>query len=77
MNSNHFISATCLGEKCFCGEPATHKIGEEIPFDDPFPNRHNLTSYCCFYHFAIIFGPMAERICGLLKEDELQTKKTT
>jgi len=52
----HFISSTCEGEKCFCGEPATHKIGEEIPHDDPSQMRHNYTAYVCCEHFRQLFG---------------------
>jgi hypothetical protein len=52
-----FVSGTCQGEHCsICGEPATNKIGEEIPFDDPYPMRHNLTAYVCHVHFDLIFG---------------------
>jgi ATP-dependent Clp protease ATP-binding subunit ClpA len=54
----HFVSASCGGEKCrICGLPSTHKVGEEIPHDDPFPNRHNLTAYVCYAHFMEIVGP--------------------
>lgn len=54
----HFISLSCEGEKCtFCGEAATHKVGEEIPADDPNgQQRHNFTAYVCCKHFARIFG---------------------
>lgn len=31
----HFISASCGGERCRCGAAATHKVGEEIPHDEP------------------------------------------
>lgn len=59
---NHYVSLTCNGEYCgICrrsGEfwPSTHKIGEEIPTDDPIPNRHNLTQYVCCRHFMLIMG---------------------
>ncbi|RYE24843.1 MAG: hypothetical protein EOP51_06105 [Sphingobacteriales bacterium] len=57
-----FISATCQGERCsMCGEPAAHKVGEEIAFDDPFPQRHNLTAYVCHAHFGQIMGRAARR----------------
>ena len=39
-----------------CGMQATHKIGEEIPHDDPNPIRHNLTTYVCCDDFREIFG---------------------
>lgn len=53
----HHISTTCRGHKCFCGKDATHKLGEEITGDDPFPGRHNLTAYVCCEHFTEILGP--------------------
>lgn len=31
----HFVSKTCAGERCACGRPAAHKLGEEIPHDEP------------------------------------------
>jgi hypothetical protein len=53
-----------------CGEAATHKVGEEIPWDEPTaavlagakpiipgPDRHNFTAYVCCKHFRSIFGP--------------------
>lgn len=53
-----FVSGTCTGERCsMCGKPATRKVGEEIPFDDSHPNRHNLTAYVCDEHFNAIFSP--------------------
>lgn len=63
----HFLSETCVGEVCgMCWResgdpsqlptPATHKIGEEIPYDDPNQMRHNLTQYVCCAHFAAIMG---------------------
>jgi len=53
-----FVSGTCIGEKCsVCSEPATHKIGEEIPSDDPNPNRHNFTNYVCERHFNMVLRP--------------------
>lgn len=49
-------SASCKGERCFCGAEAAAKIGEEIARDDPVPMRHNLTAYVCEMHFRRIFG---------------------
>ena len=61
----HFVSASCAGEHCsVCGVPATHKVGEEIPFDDPTPKRHNLTAYVCCKHFGDILGPTAKKMCS-------------
>ena len=51
----HFVSATCRGETCTqCQEQATHKVGEEIPFDVPNADipTHNLTAYVCCRHFG-------------------------
>lgn len=57
LNSYH-SSASCRGERCtVCGVDATHKLGEEIMHDDPFPHRHNLTAYVCCEHFRMILGP--------------------
>jgi hypothetical protein len=53
----HFVSASCEGESCsICGKPATHKVGEEIMWDDPQKCRHNFTAYVCCEHFQMIFG---------------------
>jgi hypothetical protein len=71
-----FVSATCQGERCFCGAPAEHKVGEQIPDDDPrFSDDwhvahglrlrgapfHELTAYVCHEHFRQIMGPAADR----------------
>lgn len=56
-----FISMCCEGERCFCGLPAEHKVGETIFMDDPMPNRHELTAYLCHEHFRQIMGPAADR----------------
>ena len=61
----HFVSASCQGEKCnVCAQleipilrDATHKVGEEILFDDPQQIRHNLTAYVCCSCFRNIMGP--------------------
>jgi len=54
---NHFVSASCGGEKCtMCGKDATHKVGEEIMHDDPNPGRHGYTAYVCCGCFTKIFG---------------------
>ena len=53
-----------MGVKCACGEPASHKVGEEIPWDEPVgqiaglpvPDRHEFTAYVCCHHFALLFG---------------------
>lgn len=56
-----FISASCVGEWCKCGSRAEHKVGEEIAFDDPMPNRHNLTAYICHRCFVDLMGSAADR----------------
>lgn len=64
----HHVSGSCEGERCsVCGAPATHKLGEEIPDDDPHPNRHNLTAYVCCAHFGMVLGRLARERCGLAK----------
>ena len=51
----HFVSATCRGERCsMCQESATHKVGEEVPHDDPREFSHNMTAYVCCWHFGLI-----------------------
>lgn len=57
VTPNHPVSKYCHNERCSCGVPATHKIGEEIFDDDPNPIRHNLTAYVCCFHFRQVVGP--------------------
>ena len=53
----HFVSASCEGEFCvICNSPATHKVGEEVPREDPWKNRHNYTAYVCCNCFYELFG---------------------
>lgn len=33
--SELFVPASCRGEHCWCGAPASHKVEETIFFDDP------------------------------------------
>jgi hypothetical protein len=55
---NGFVSGSCQGEVCsVCGKPATNKLEETIFWDDPYPNRHNLTAYVCREHFDMIVRP--------------------
>ena len=55
----HYVSKSCGGETCsVCDKPATHKLGEEIMWDDPNPARHNLTAYVCCEHWTMILGPL-------------------
>lgn len=54
-----FVSKHCMGEHCFCGLPAAHKVEEVILSDDPIPTRHPLTTYICRAHFRQIMGPAA------------------
>jgi hypothetical protein len=57
---SHFVSPTTEGEYCALCKGlvrATHKVGEEIPFDDPSKLcRHNFTTYVCCTHFTQLFG---------------------
>ncbi len=53
-------SRYCQGERCYCGQPAEHKVEEVVFDDDPIPGRHPLTTYLCHQHFREIMGPMAE-----------------
>ena len=61
----HFINPHAKGVLCFCGADATHKVGEEIPRDDPYQNRHNFTQYVCCQCFVNIVGNAA--FCGLTR----------
>ena len=59
--SGHFVSICCDGETCRCGQPASHKVSESIPFDDPvkagqFLTRHPFTAYVCCSCFRDIMG---------------------
>lgn len=58
----HIVSATCEGEHCHCGRPATHKVGEEFAFDNK-QDRHNFTAYLCCSCFGDLFGEAARRFC--------------
>ena len=52
-----FKSACTNGEKCsLCDKEAYSKVEENIFMDDPFHNRHPLSSYVCEEHFRTIFG---------------------
>lgn len=63
---SYHSSASCRGEQCsVCGIDATHKLGEEIMHDDPFPERHNLTAYVCCEHFRMVLGPATR--CSVVK----------
>ncbi len=69
----HFVSASCGGEHCgMCQREgvttdAAHKVGEEIPHDDPMRFGHNLTQYVCCRHFAMIVGPTNHEAAEFLK----------
>lgn len=55
-----FVSACCSGERCYCGDPAEHRVEETIFSDDPIQARHPLTAYICHKHFREIMGPFAD-----------------
>jgi hypothetical protein len=65
----HFVSASA-GGNCFCGRPATHKLGEEIPHDEPcmscgetwrYPNaggtRESTSPGACKELYHHVMGP--------------------
>ena len=53
----HFVSMFCRSEKCsICKKPATHKVAEEMSYDDPHPLRYSLSAYVCCEHFCQIMG---------------------
>lgn len=56
-----FISRHCVGERCYCGRAAKHKVEEVIFDDEPDVGRHPLTRYVCHKHFKRIMGPAAKR----------------
>lgn len=67
-----FVSASCEGEKCFCGDHAEHKVEETIFADDPLQQRHPLTAYVCHKHFRATMGPAADnRIMVVLTDDDI------
>ena len=69
----HFVSESCKGECCtICNDPVTHKVGEEIPHDDP-DTRHNYTAYVCCDCFRTIFG--GEVMCDDKMSDTKRFKK--
>ena len=54
----HYISEYNKGTCSLCGDKSTHKIGEEIPEDDPAQQqRHNFTNWVCCDCFRNIMGP--------------------
>jgi len=68
MIPEHKVSGSCTGEKCtMCGDPATHKVGEEFLYDpedtvkigpmfEVAVSGHNMTAYVCCRHFNMIVG---------------------
>jgi hypothetical protein len=71
-----FVSVTCGGELCWCGKPAVRKVGEEFAYDEPNPERHNLTRYICAYHFAELMGPAGARSVGIAPAPEGEAWRT-
>lgn len=65
----HPISEMFSGETCDICErdtlkafQATHKVGEELAYDDPsFGKIHNTVAYVCCSHFHQIFGRPCDR----------------
>ena len=56
-----FRSKYTIGEICKCGNDAYHKVEEHVFNDDPFPDRHELTTYLCPDCFADLMGPVRWR----------------
>lgn len=52
----YFRPMSCVGEFCYCGNMAFHKIEEVIFHDDPCQNRHPFTAYLCDDCFKEIMG---------------------
>jgi len=61
------INRSFIGEKCFCGKDAKHKIAEVVFDDDPNPARHELTTYICDEHFQMIMGCLTIKSCDYCK----------
>ncbi len=69
----HPVSKHCKGEKCACGEDATHKIAEEIQIEPAVSKlgipmaRHPYTAYVCCRHFNSAVRPYLPRgqICRM------------
>jgi len=71
-NPRFYVGLSNVGEVCMidnCGKDATHKIGEEISNDDPYPDRHNLTNYVCCEHYQKIMGDPAKEQCASLNHE--------
>lgn len=67
VDSRHYIAGSTIGEYCYCGENATHKVGEEMSQSDPlWGQRHNFTQYVCCQCFVNIVGNAA--FCGLTRD---------
>lgn len=67
MSEEHLIHLSAKGERCFCGADATHKVGEERHYHDPYYNyRHNFTQYVCCQCFTNILGNAT--LCGLKRQ---------
>lgn len=71
----HPVSKFCGGKVCgpclrYRHErvPATHKLAEDIPPDDPLPHRHELTQYVCCAHYAMTMGPVAPCYAGVVAD---------
>lgn len=70
-----FVSKFVKGEKCFCGQPAAHKLEEVVQSDDPFKMRHPLTAFVCEKHFAQIMGPWGVAITTTAQDERDYTRQ--
>lgn len=57
--NGHYTPHSAAGEKCKCGESATHKV-EEV---SDLLNRHPFTMYLCCKCFGELMGLLAQKIC--------------
>ena len=57
----HHIHPGSKGETCRCGEPASHKVVEDIDDD----NYHPLGVCLCCRCFSELMGSLAYEICGI------------
>lgn len=67
---SHFVSDCCRGERCWCRQPAAHKV-EEVAFEDHPRAWHPLSTYVCHAHFVEMMGPAAKD-----ERDEVPTRDT-
>jgi excisionase family DNA binding protein len=55
----HAPTPSAKGVRCYCGNAAAHKVGEE----PPDVVRHNFTTYVCCECFGRLMGALAQKWC--------------